>query len=364
MARDEQDHLYKYFNSLFRGLKELKMHCERRYAFTAECLQESSCVLRNRNIAGRFIYAMTTTWGEFLFFVLIGLLVFGIHREVDTISQTASGYAITILYMMGPLRNILGMISQFGRAGIALEKVTNLGLLLEITERESLGSSSTRECEKIKLLNVTYSYGSRGSDKGFTLGPLNLSFLRGEVVFVVGDNGSGKSTLAKILAGLYTPHTGQIKMDDMVITNKNREFYRQNFSVVFQDFHLFERLLGIRPEVIDRDSQHYLRLLELEDKIQLDNGTFSHLDLSLGQQSRLALLVAYLEDRPFYIFDEWASAQHTHFRDQFYRHHLASLKAKGKGVIVICHDEKYFDVADRIIVLDEGKVNSIPSLGR
>ena len=364
VARDEQDQLYKHFNSLSQGLKELKMHRKRRYAFTTECLQESSCVLRNRNISGRFIYTITATWGEFLFFVLIGLLVFDMHHGVDTMSHTASGYAITILYMMGPLRNILGMISQFGRASIALEKVANLGLLLESTEREYPDSLSTRDGKKIELLNVTYSYGSRGSDEEFTLGPLNLSFSCGEVVFIVGDNGSGKSSLAKILTGLYTPHTGQIKMDGMVITSKNREFYRQNFSVVFQDFHIFKRLLGICPEAIDRDGQHYLRLLDLEDKIQLDNGTFSKLDLSLGQQSRLALLVAYLEDRPFYVFDEWASAQHTHFRDQFYRQHLASLKAKGKGIIVISHDDKYFDIADRIIVLDRGKVYSTSNRGR
>ena len=78
--------------------------------------------------------------------------------------------------------------------------------------------------------------------------------------------------------------------------------------------------------------------------------------LSTGQRKRLALVVAYLEDRPIYLFDEWASDQDPLFKDVFYTQLLPELKARGKTVLVITHDDKYFDAADRIIKLDYGRL--------
>jgi putative ATP-binding cassette transporter len=91
--------------------------------------------------------------------------------------------------------------------------------------------------------------------------------------------------------------------------------------------------------------------------------------LSQGQRKRLALLTAYLEDRPVYIFDEWAADQDPLFKEVFYLQLLPELKAQGKTVIVISHDDKYYQLADRIVKLDYGKVEydrllAEPILGR
>ena len=80
------------------------------------------------------------------------------------------------------------------------------------------------------------------------------------------------------------------------------------------------------------------------------------IDLSRGQRKRLALLTAYLEDRPFYIFDEWSSDQDPVFRKIFYTQILPELKARGKAILVISHDDPYFHLADRCIKMEDGKL--------
>jgi putative pyoverdin transport system ATP-binding/permease protein len=194
------------------------------------------------------------------------------------------------------------------------------------------------------------------SERGFLLGPIDLSIHAGEVTFIVGGNGSGKSTLAKVIAGLYPPQSGRIYMDDVLLTELSRDWYREHFSSVFHDFYLFEECLGFDRANLDREVEDYLRQLQLDRKVSVNNGVLSTIDLSQGQRKRLALLTSYLEDRPIYLFDEWASDQEPLFRDLFYKQILVKLKERGKAVIVITHDDRYFQLADRLIKLNYGKI--------
>ena len=88
----------------------------------------------------------------------------------------------------------------------------------------------------------------------------------------------------------------------------------------------------------------------------MTNGSFSTTSLSRGQRKRLALVTAYLENRPIYVFDEWAADQDPTFRRVFYLNLLPELKRRGKTVVAITHDDRYFSGADRIIKLEVGKV--------
>ncbi len=203
---------------------------------------------------------------------------------------------------------------------------------------------------------MVHSYHCEAEDSKFVLGPIDLSFQPGELVFLVGGNGSGKSTLAKILTGLYLPEAGEILLDGKPVDHKNRDQYRQLFSAVFADFYLFDSLIGLRGSDLDAKARQYLKLLHLNHKVSVQNGALSTTAVSQGQRKRLALLTAYLEDRPFYLFDEWASDQDPYFKKIFYTQLLPELKARGKTVLVITHDDRYFDLADRIIKLDYGKI--------
>jgi putative ATP-binding cassette transporter len=158
--------------------------------------------------------------------------------------------------------------------------------------------------------------------------------------------------------GLYEPEAGEIRVDNKPVSMAERDDYRQQFSAVFFDFYLFERLFGIEAKDLDGESQKYLDLLQLSHKLTIKNGQLSTIDLSQGQRKRVALLNAYLEDRPIYIFDEWAADQDPQFKKIFYYELVPELKNRGKTVIVISHDDRYYGLADRLIKLESGKVES------
>ncbi|MCX0273076.1 ATP-binding cassette domain-containing protein [Nocardia zapadnayensis] len=181
-------------------------------------------------------------------------------------------------------------------------------------------------------------------------------FEPGEISFVTGGNGSGKSTLATLITGLYVPRGGTITVNGEPVDHDNIEWFRQHSAAVFTDFHLFENYLGLGRPDIDGDVRRYPAELQLTDKVEVRDGRLSTLALSQGQRKRLALLTALLEDRPIYVFGEWAADQEPRFREVFYREILDGLRRRGKTVVVITHDDRYFDCADRIVKLDVGRV--------
>lgn len=320
LAREQEDRLFHHFRALTEGVKELKLHPQRRQSFLLEELQTTALSYRRHNILGNTVFAAAASWGQVLFFVAIGLLIFVLPalRGIDV--PILSGYALTIIYLISPLEHIMAMLPRLSKATIALQKIESLGLSLATYAGKKVSTSLIKfqdSSSYLALVGVTHTYYQERGDADFTFGPIDLVFHPGELVFIVGGNGSGKSTLAKLLAGLYTPETGQIYLDGQRIDRHNREWYRQQFSVVFADFYLFERLLGIDNLDLDARIKDYLVKLQLDHKVQVKDGVFSSTALSQGQRKRLALLNAYLEDRPIYLFDEWASDQDPLFKKFF-----------------------------------------------
>ena len=101
----------------------------------------------------------------------------------------------------------------------------------------------------------------------------------------------------------------------------------------------------------------------MTEKVTYQNNRFSTLNLSDGQRRRLALLVAYLEDKDIYLFDEWAADQDPEFREIYYRKILPELKARGKLIVVLTHDSRYFDCADKVVWLDQGQITQVDNNG-
>lgn len=359
LAREERDKLFQHFRTTTEGIKELKLHQQRRQAFLVEDLQVSTATFQSYRVRAIDVFSIASGSGLLLFFIPIGLLVFILSPLFEISLPILSGYTLTIIFMMTPLRVLLNNLPTFIQASVALEKIEslNLSLIAQTIEPEfALSLDCQPEWKSLRLVGVTHTYRREREDNRFILGPINLTLNRGELLFIVGGNGSGKSTLVKLLTGLYVPETGQIQLDEQFITDANREWYRQQFSVVFSDFYLFERLLGLENSYLLSQTQDYLVKLQLDHKVTVKEGTFSTTALSQGQRKRLALLTAYLENRTIYIFDEWASDQDPVFKNIFYTQLLPDLKNRGKTVIVISHDDQYFAQADRIIKLDYGQI--------
>ena len=358
-ARAEEDQLFRHFRALTDGVKELKLHRERRDVFLYQNIEATTEAYRKHNVAAELRFIVANNWSHLLFFALIGLLLFLLPRVEHVSPQEMTGYVIATLYLMGPLSGLLSSLSVFGRANVALEKIDQLGVVLAARTIDDCPPAVVEKVpafQRLELTGITHRYHREREDDHFILGPVNLSFRPGELVFLAGGNGSGKSSLAKVITGLYPPASGEIRLNGTLIDDSNRDDYRQNFSAVFSDFYLFDSLLGLSRPNLDAQARHYLEELHLNHKVKIQDGVLSTVDLSQGQRKRLALLTAYLEDRPFYLFDEWASDQDPLFKDVFYTRLLPELKARNKAVLVITHDDHYFHLADRMIKLDYGRI--------
>ncbi len=360
LAREEQDRLYDHFRALTEGVKELKLHRERRAMFLSGNVARATEACQRYNVAAEYRFALAQNWNYMLFYVLVGLILFLLPALEPVSLMTLTGYVLTILYLMGPLAGVMSSFPLFGRADVALRKVQGLGISLSACPVEESAADKPgrqRSLKRLELTRIVHSYHSEKEDTNFSLGPISLSLYPGELVFLVGGNGSGKSTLAKIITGLYFPEAGDIHLNGELIGNHNRDQYRQMFSAVFADFCLFDDFLGLNAPNLEARARKYLAQFHLNHKVSIQDGKLSTTSLSQGQRKRLALLTAYLEDRPIYLFDEWASDQDPYFKAIFYTQLLPELKARGKTVVVITHDDQYFHFADRILKLQDGQLD-------
>ncbi|MEH1767957.1 MAG: cyclic peptide export ABC transporter [Nostoc sp.] len=357
LAREDEDHLFKHFRTITEGVKELKLNYRRREDFLEQKLQSTANEFRHHNVKGLTLFAITSSWGQLIFFFALGFVLFVLPNLLTINPETLSGYILTFTYLVLPMDNIISKLPLLSKASIALQKIESLGLsLASRTEISTVPPALKSDWHRLKFKSVTHIYYTDQEDNSFIFGPINLTLYPQELVFIVGGNGSGKSTLAKLITGLYIPEKGEICFDDELISEQNREWYRQHFSVVFSDFYLFEELLGLKNSDLDEQAKKYLKQLQLDHKVKVENGQLSTTALSQGQRKRLALLTAYLEDRPIYLFDEWAADQDPVFKEIFYTQLLPELRSRGKTVLVISHDDRYFHLADRIIKLDYGKI--------
>lgn len=358
--RQSANDLQKHYQGLLEGMKELKLHRQRREVFLTDVLTRTAELYRVETFRAMRIHFFAASWGQLLIFIIIGLSVFGLRGVLGAGAGVLSGFIMALLYMMAPLQMIMNTSPGMARARIALQNIQNLGFTLSHAaspEETAVATLATDQSVCLRLRNVTYSHRGLDSLDEFTVGPIDLTIAPGELLFITGGNGSGKTTLAKLLVGLYTPDEGDLLFNGERVSDQNRDSYRQLFSAVFSDFFLFESLLGLEPAQLDDRARQYIQRLRLQDKVRVQDGVFSTTALSQGQRKRLALLTCCLEDRPVLFFDEWAADQDPSFKEFFYFTILPGLKAQGKTVIVISHDDRYYGVADRIVNLESGRIS-------
>jgi putative ATP-binding cassette transporter len=341
------------------GFKEAKLNRKRNHALFArfEEVSETSLELKIRLGA---MYIADIMYSHVFFLILVGVIVFLLPRLMPTYSEMVLQMTAAVLFIVGPLEMVVGTAPLVGRANVALENLYSLEQRLDENLRNQAPFDPAQVqalsgFQRIELDDVLFRYPESPEHSRFTLGPINLSVARGETVFIVGGNGSGKSTLLKLMTGLYEPESGAIRVDSATVDRKGVAAYRELFSAIFSDFHLFDRLYGLE-HVSDEQVLQLIREMQLESKTGYVDGRFTNIQLSTGQRKRLAMITALLEDREVYVLDEWAADQDTHFRDYYYSSILKRLKEGGKTVIAVTHDDRYWKIADRVVKLELGKV--------
>ena len=368
LARAHQGELVGHYQSLLAGFRELKQHRARREEFSSHALEPATATVRDRTAHGLGLFALAEGWAQLAFFGFIGCVLFVIPAFHELGPSTQAGIVLVVLYLNSPLDVLMTWLPTLGRARASLSKIESLFPVLDAcakSEGPARRALDGPPCNELRLEGLAYEYPPEPDAAGFVLGPLELALRPGEIVFLAGGNGSGKTTLVKLLSGLYPPSSGRIYVDGRLVRSDEMESYRELFTVVFADGHVFQELFGLDAAARDGRAQEGLARLGLAERVSVEGGRFSTLDLSQGQRKRLALLAACLEDRPVCIFDEWAAHQDTRFRKFFYHEVLPELRARGKLVLVITHDEDYYDTADRVVRLHDGQLEEpAPCAGR
>ncbi|WP_265533770.1 cyclic peptide export ABC transporter [Pseudomonas saponiphila] len=360
-ARDHEDELQRYYNAIASGAKELRIHRPRRFRMNTQRIQKTADRISDIQVRSVNIYILAKSFGSMLFFVVIGLALAMQAYYPNPDPAVITGFVLVLLYMKGPLEHVVGYLPIVGKARIAFSRISELSERFSSPEPHLLMDDSEAPqalVHSLELREVRYSPPPVEGSEPFHLGPINLNIKQGDIVFIVGENGCGKTTLIKLLLGLYPPESGEIRLNGQAVTDQARDDYRQLFTTVFADYFLFDDLVqGNAGKSLDVATQ-YLNRLEIAHKVSVRDGAFTTTDLSTGQRKRLALVNAWLEERPVLVFDEWAADQDPAFRRIFYTELLPDLKRLGKTIIVISHDDRYFDIADQLVRMKAGRVLS------
>lgn len=356
-ARAKEGDFTDAINDTISGFKEIRINTRKNNALFAdiqvlaresERLKIEAEISNNKNIVSTIVLNLMV-----LATIVFILPVFSNgHNEVVTELVAAT------LFILGMSGLATRYIHTITKSNVAVENLERLE-----AEIDSFGTYAAVDAgdipesfREIRLHAVTFHYTGKEDEKSFTVGPIELDIRQGEVLFIVGGNGSGKSTLLKLLTGLYYPLAGgPITLDDTILTRTNYQAYRELFSVIFTDFHLFKKLYGLEP-IDEEQVRHLLKEMDIHNKTDFVDGRFTKLDLSTGQRKRLAYIASLLGDKPIYVFDEWAADQDPLFRRYFYIKFLEDLRKMKKTVIAVTHDDRFFDRADRVIKMEYGQV--------
>lgn len=359
MGRDTETELLESLDDVLSGFKELKLSRRKNDALFYH-ISEISDRARNFRKRSNVMWIENYIFTQVIFYLAIGVIMFMLPLYIESHVEKIIQVVAAILFIVGPLENLINSLQVFNQANIAVDNMYDLE---EKVDRGWEGVEFWEEEKKIKdfevisMENVSFKYRDFQGEVSFSAGPFNLELKKGELLFVVGGNGSGKSTFLKLLTGLYDPEMGRIKVDGKVIYEENYAYYRELFAAIFTDFHLFSRMFGLEDVEI-RKVYSLLKQMQLQKKTSFDGTRFSNLELSTGQRKRLALIVTMMEDKPIYVFDEVAADQDPEFRAYFYNTLLKDFLAEGKTIIVISHDDRYFHLADRVLIMKDGQFQS------
>ena len=361
-ASQREDELSESLNGLLRGFKELRINKAKSDDVYGEFQSTVTRVREVRNLV-MVLFSNNIIFIEMFFLLLLGAMVFVLPVLATSFTGSATKIVAAILFFFGPLANVVSMVPVLAQVNVTVDNLERLEATLDKALAHSAGQETSPQIDmtgfkSIRFERVRFDYQDPDGNVTFQVGPVDGEVRRGEVLFLVGGNGSGKTSLLKLLTALYWPAEGKILVDDVEIGPANIQSYRNLFSAIFSDFYLFEKLHGLRDAAPERVNT-LLAAMDLSHKTTFSNGRFSETRLSTGQRKRLALVVAYVEDKPVYVFDELAADQDAHFRDYFYGTLLPELKKAGKTLVVVTHDDRYYHVADRVLVMDFGRLQEL-----
>ncbi|EHH1451889.1 multidrug ABC transporter permease/ATP-binding protein [Campylobacter coli] len=348
-ARENDDALQNNYQNILDGHKELLINRDRAKLYYEDEFESNARSKKKNSTLGNLFNNLSSNFTNVALLALVGVEFYlALEFKWASVAE-ATTIALSILFLRTPLVSMIGSFPTLLLAKIALDKIAKLEL--DDYKEHFEKTNFIKDWRQISFKNTSFSY-----DDNFHLNPVNLDLKKGELIFLIGKNGSGKSTFCMLLTGLFKPSKGGIYVDDTLIDDKNLDEYRSLISAVFSDFHLFTKTLNKENFASEEKIAFWLEFLELKDKTSVKDNELTLTKLSTGQKKRLAMLIALLEERDILVLDEWAADQDPVFRRFFYKKLLPLLKEQGKTIFAITHDDVYFDMADRILLAQNGQI--------
>jgi cyclic peptide transporter len=361
-VRDMQEEFHQYLRDLLLGFKEIKMSKNRNDVIFHKFLKRNRFKSKELGTSASMRYMDNELIGKYSWYIVLGAIIFFMPSYLKLSIDEVSAYVLTILYLMGPVAMLIMVFPTYTRTKIAMERINQLNDEVQSEIIDEVGFAENKQkvavFESLELDNVAFEYPKERTNGSFAIGPLNFDLKRGEVVFITGGNGSGKSTFVNVLTGLYKPASGSIYLNGSKISSEEYCFFSDKITAIFTDHFLFsENYDEFELNEANPTLKKYIDALKLSTVVKFqENKNIIENKLSKGQQKRLAMIYAMMEDREIMLLDEWAAEQDPEFRAYFYKELIPILKTSGKTIIAITHDDKYFKCADRIVKFDYGKI--------
>ena len=303
--------------------------------------------------------------------ILVGFvatLIYGGKLTLDG-QLNAGAYSVLVFLtqrLLWPLTRLAETVDLFERAMASTRRILNL---IEVPVRNHSGSEALAIDQvkgELRFEDVNFAY-SNGAE---VLHDINITIAPGETIAVVGQTGSGKSTLMKLLLRFYSPTSGCLKLDGTDLTRFKIPDLRRAFGLVSQDVFLFhgtvaENIAYGRPGATHAEIEAAAKAAEAHDFILQLPQTYKTIvgergqKLSGGQRQRVSIARAVLKDPPVLILDEATSAVDNETEAAIQR--SMQVITRGRTTLVVAHRLSTIVNANRIYVLEKGRVTEVGS---
>ena len=316
------------------------------------------------NIKKSMIYMALVSSSSILLAGIATTVITGIGGYYIINDQLTLGAFLQFTFLLGllisPIFQLTSVGTEITDALAGLDRTEEL--LAETSEYDTSGKQSFKEAlEQLRFEKVSYAY----EEGQFVLNDIDLEVKRGEVVALVGTSGAGKSTLASIAVSYLTPTKGALWVNSKPMSELSLSDYRSILGVVLQDDFLFdgtlkENLLFVKPKASVEELEDALKSAHVKEFVdRFENGIETVIGergvkLSGGQRQRVAIARALLANPELLLLDEATSSLDTE-SEALIQQSLATL-TKGRVTIVIAHRLSTIRNADKIIVLEKGRI--------
>ena len=297
--------------------------------------------------------------------IVAALLVLALSGRIDLAD---AGTAAGAVFVLGErLMNAVFSAGMLYESSLFIEDFTSfVAMAPEVEARRSRGPAPAG-FRRLRVEEISFTYPSATTP---ALTGVSMEIGAGEIVALVGDNGSGKTTLAKLLCRLYLPHAGRVLWDEVDTATADPDELRRSVAVIFQDFLHYSLpaaenvgmgrhqrigdIAAIRGAAVHTGADEFLVKLPDGYETMLGPEFEGGKELSVGQWQRVALARAFFRDAPFIILDEPTAALDARAEHELFES-IRTL-CRGRSVLLISHRFSSVRSADRIYVLDGGRV--------